>query len=481
MLKKKKLIYGAIGIVAFIFILFFTLRDSSAPETVVANSNDLVRTVKISGKVVPQEKVDLSFEISGTVSSVSKKVSDPVVAGEVLVRLNAGGISAEVAKAQAELASAQAELSKLNGKDIYENSIANAKRSLVQTLRAAYTAASDALNNKADQVFINTFSNRPEISGWFKGFNDLRSSLTSQRIDMGYTMLDWQKMISKLGTTNYSDTELNLTKEYLEKTTSFISDVSVAVNMFEATDPMPQTDIDKYKTAILSARDNLNAASQNLIDSENALTKLLTDVPVQVARVAAAEAALANLQFKLNNTAIVSPINGVVSRQEAKPGQAVTANTSLVSVISRDYEIETFVPELLIAGIQVGNSAKVTLDTYGVAEIFEARVEHLDPAETIKDGVSTYKVALSFLNPDVRIKSGMTANVEIETFRKAGSVVVPMRAVTTEDGQHFVTIVDGKSERKIQVTIGEKDSQGNVEILSGLNSTDKVVINPTTK
>ena len=479
--QKVWLLSGA-GLVVVASVLFLTLGGNGVSETITPSAEDLVKTVKISGKVIPQEKIDLSFEISGTVSSVGKKVGENVYPGEALVRLNAGGVSAEVAEAQAELTSAQAELSKLNGTESYQNSIDNAKRSLVQTMRDAYTAASDAVTNKSDQTFIDPRSNRPEIAGLFTGYNQLRDSLSKRRIALGYLTSDWQKFVAELSVSSYSDSSLNLTKDNLETVTSFISDVSVLVNIFEATDSMPQTTIDKYKTDILAARNNLNSVSQDLISSEDSLTKLLGDVPVQLARVEAAKASLANLQFKLNNTVLTSPIQGVISRQDAKVGQGVTANTSLVSIISPNYEIETFVPELLIAGIEVGNSAKVTLDTYGSDQIFEAKVKLVDPAETIKDGVSTYKVTLAFLTHDARIKSGMTANVEIETFRKAGSIIIPARAVVTEGEKSFVWIIDSSNkERKVEVNIGEKDSQGNVEILSGISSADKVVINPLSK
>ncbi len=477
--NKKLLISSALGVVALLLIAFLTLGNGSEPETIAPNSQDLVRTVRIAGKVTPREKVDLGFEISGTVSSVGKSVGERVSRGETLARLSSGTISAEITKAEAELASAVAELSRLEGGSAYESSINNSKRTLTQTIKDAYTSASDSISNKADQTFVDPRGNRPEIAGTFLGYGELRTSLREQRLAIGLMLPEWQIMVSKLGPT-YSDKELELTKKYLEQTITFISDVSRAVNMFEVSSSMTQTTIDKYKSDILSARESLNSISQKIITGEDALASLLSDVPVQVARVEAERASVLNLRFQLDKTSIQSPISGTISRQDAKLGQAVTAGTELISVISPDYVIETYVPEVLIAGIALGNNAEVTLDAYGPTEKFLAKVEHIDPAETIRDGVSTYKVKLTFQKEDSRVRSGMTANVEIETLRKSAVQLIPKRAVIEEGEKKFVYVLDpnGKT-RKVEVTLGESDSSGNVEILSGVSETDRISVTPT--
>lgn len=481
--ERRKIVFFLILIVLLGlvgFALFF--GNGSAPEVVSFSSNDLVRVVKISGKVVPQERIDLGFEIAGTMSAVGPDVGSQVSKGEVLAKLDSSSISAEIRQAEAELASVEAELNKLEGVETYESTIANAKRSINQAIRDAYTAASDSVYNKSDQVFIDPRtgrSNSYNIAGVFDDFNGLRDSVNTGRVAVGVTLEKWEKIIASLGTTSYLDNELKLSKQYLSEVTAFISNVSRAVNMFEVSDSMSQTQIDQYKVDMLAARDGLNKASQRFIDAESNLTKLLSDVPVQLAKVEAAKANILNLRSKLSKYTLTAPISGVVSKQDAKFGQAVSVGTNLVSVISANNIIETFVPEVSIAGIEVGNSARVTLDAYGQEQMFAAKVVHIDPAETIRDGVSTYKVKLSFEESDQRIRSGMTANIEIETFRKGNTLVIPERTLVREDGSTFVYILDGKGEsRKVQVTLGERDFRGNVEVVSGLSPEDKVLVTP---
>lgn len=477
--KKHKLLTAGAAIAILGAAFFAGGRGTKAVETAQIVNEDLVRTVKISGKVSPSERADLAFEVSGTVAGVGKPVGSKTYKGEVLARLDAGAASADLSKALADLSSAQAELNKVQGAGTYENTITNSKRSVVQSIKDAYTAASDAIQNKADQVFVDPRSSRPEIAGSFDGYNDLRSSLSSTRVEMGYMMESWKELVNSLGADSYTESQLSLSKSYLAKADSFITNVSLAVNMFKETSFMSQTQIDAYKAAMLSAREKINQASQGFIASENELSSTLSDVPVQLARVEAARATVENLRYRLGKTSIVSPISGIVAKQDAKVGEAVTAGTQLVSVISPDYVIDTYVPEVSIAGIRLGNSAAVTLDAYGSEDVFAATVTHIDPAETIRDGVSTYKVKLAFVSPDERVRSGMTANVEIETLRKPAVLLVPERAVLKDNGKAYIfkTVESGKPE-KIEVTLGDRDSKGSIELLSELAPGTAVVLNP---
>lgn len=453
-----------------------------AVETVAVLKQDIVRTTRIAGKVISRESVELGFETSGTISFVGADAGQSVLRGQTLLALDASTIAADVRRAEAELLSAQAELNKLQGGQGYEASILIAKRNIVQTMREAFTAAEDAIYNKTDQLFINPGSSYPKLRGYFRGYNSLRENVEEGRVETGYLIHEWEKIADNLKSDDYTSEELRLSKEYLAQVIVFIGEVTRATNLFEATDSLPQVTIDAYKADMLSARNSLNTASQKFIDAEKSYSNTFSEVPVQAARVEAARATLSNLRSQLGKISLISPISGLVARQEGKRGQAVSAGMELVTVISPDYIIETFVPEVSIAGIALGNRATVTLDAYGSSEVFEAVVEHIDPAETIRDGVSTYKVKLSFVTPDQKIRSGMTANVEIETFRKPQVETIPDRTVVRENGEAYVYVLVGEKETlKRKVLLGERDTRGNVELISGISQGEKIMLDPDEK
>lgn len=477
--RKRNLIIGIAIVIVIAGVVAARIKSNGAIPTVGLETGDIIRTVKISGKVVPKESVDLGFEITGTVQSVSKMVGQTVRQGDPLVRIDSSSILAEIRRAEAELALAEANLNKLDGAGDYEAQITNAKRSIIQTISDTYAAADDAIYNKTDQLFLNPRSGRPEISYAFRGYFDLRDSINSQRATMGEKLDNWKKLVNALSVTNYTQEDLVRSEKYLGEISTYVADVSRAVNLFEENDSTPQTMIDKYKADAVQARDNLNRSAQNLISAKDRLENLLLDVPVQAARVEAARASLLNLRSQLSKATLTSPTNGIISRQDAKIGQVVSPSVSIVSIMSDDLTVEAFVPEVLIPGVEIGNKATITLDALGRREIFEAMVIMIDPAETIRDGVSTYKIKVALSDPEGRARSGMTANVEIETFRKESVMTILERAVVRNNGEAFVYVLDNDNKtRKAVVELGERDSRGKVELVSGLTSRDRILINP---
>jgi len=140
--------------------------------------------------------------------------------------------------------------------------------------------------------------------------------------------------------------------------------------------------------------------------------------------------------------------------------------------------MEAYIPEADIAKVAVGNKAEVTLDAYGSDQIFPASIYQIEQAETFLDGVATYKVKLKFDKEDSRIKSGMTANIDIITKEVKGALTLPGRALTTKDGSRYVNILDSEKENYTEnkVEIGVKDNTGMVEIKNGLKEGDFVAI-----
>ena len=159
------------------------------------------------------------------------------------------------------------------------------------------------------------------------------------------------------------------------------------------------------------------------------------------------------------------------------------ANVSIISLISEsEFEIEARVPEADIAAVKIGDFAQVTLDAYGNDVVFEARVVAIDPAETIVEGVATYKTTFAFLVKDARVRSGMTANIDVVTDRREGVVVVPRRAVITRGDEAFVRIMNSAGVvGEVKVKIGLVGSDGNAEIIGGIREGDAAVISSLIK
>jgi RND family efflux transporter MFP subunit len=273
-------------------------------------------------------------------------------------------------------------------------------------------------------------------------------------------------------------------KEFMDLITSIVNNIS------PGNSGQDQTTIDGYASILNSALSNFNqayntisTAEANLKSSKGALDEALSTYNVKLSGAskeslmeAKARADQANAILEKNK--IISPIAGILTKAEPNIGEYVNAGQVVFSVMSNEiFKIEANVPETDISKLSLENKASVTLDAYGEETPFEATVINIDPAETIIEGVPTYKVTLIFDKADPRIRSGMTANIKISTRSKDSVLAIPVSAISGTDGNKTVKKLSdsGKSFDIVTVSTGLKGSNGLVEILSGLNVGDKVV------
>jgi RND family efflux transporter MFP subunit len=282
----------------------------------------------------------------------------------------------------------------------------------------------------------------------------------------------------------------------LTEVKNFLDNLALAVNATIPNTGTTQTIIDGYKTDLSTARTNVNTAITSLstadgqVRSKKVALELAQNnfaliqagstaeqISAQQSKYDQVVATAENYQAQLRKSSIFSPIEGVVTSIEAKIGEIFSANTVAVSVISEsEFHIEVNVPESDIAKVAVGNQATVTLDAYGTDALFPSTVILVDPAETILDGVPTYKVTLQFTQKDDRVRSGMTANITIKNNPHIGVLSVPSRVVFEKEGEKYVKVFTDKKEIvEKKVTTGIRASNGALEIKSGLIEGEEVV------
>jgi len=503
--RRTKWIIGVVALLTIggVFVLRGGSNGDAELYTVV--KRDVVQRVNVSGQVKPASTVDLGFETGGRVAAAYVRVGDQVGVGARLAALSAGDVAAQLREAEANVKSAEAKLSELKRgtrpEDIafFESKVASAKAlvgnsrvNLNNTLAEAYTKSDDAITAKADQLFTN-----PRIASVQLTFNpgdqQLEVNLESGRVSLEILFGEWRKKIIDAGDSSF----IQMVKDNLDSTKRFLDDAAKAVNSLTPSTGLTQTTIDGYRADITTARTNVNTAISNLSAAEEKLRSAETalvvserelsikkagSTPEEIlsgeAEVERAKAAADNIRAQLAKTVITAPIAGIVSRQDADAGEFVSAGTSLISLISAaDFEIEASIPELDIAKVALGQMARVELDAYGSESPFEARVVRIDPAETIIDSVSTYKIELQFAKKDDRIRSGMTASIDIESKRNTNTIAIPQRFIRSRDGKRYV-FVGTKAEdvREVEVSLGLRGSDGFTEITRGLREGDTIVL-----
>jgi HlyD family secretion protein len=141
------------------------------------------------------------------------------------------------------------------------------------------------------------------------------------------------------------------------------------------------------------------------------------------ADVANAQAVVQEIDARLNDLTIVSPIAGIVQTRSVEPGTVVSPGTTLLTVINPDQVfMRGFIPEGRIGEVRVGQPAQVYLDSFPDQPL-DAVVRSIDPQASFtpeniyfqEDRVrQVFGVELTLASPDGFAKPGMPADAVID-------------------------------------------------------------------
>jgi HlyD family secretion protein len=207
-------------------------------------------------------------------------------------------------------------------------------------------------------------------------------------------------------------------------------------------------------------------------------------------------------------TNIFSPINGTVLNRNVSAGQTIASsfNAPTLFVIAKDLtkmQIRAAVDEADIGGVRSGQRATFTVDAFP-DDLFKGRVKEVQLHPTVSSNVVTYATLINVDNQEMKLKPGMTANINIFTREDSGLLVIPLRALqfkpdsATMKGHiirrlatagaerqqagkasprqnNVVWLVSGDTLTETPVIVGLKDDM-NVEVEQGLSPGDEVVI-----
>lgn len=171
---------------------------------------------------------------------------------------------------------------------------------------------------------------------------------------------------------------------------------------------------------------------------------------------------------------VYAPISGSIISTPLKNGTKVTTS-SAVAIIGdiNNLQVTSYVPERYVAVLKKGLKAEITVEAYPDV-IFIATVSRVSPV--VDSDTRTKEVILTFDTHDERINAGMFAKVKLYTEDYSGYPVMPNDALVQNGDDFFAYVVkeDG-TVSKVQVQKGEA-VDGMVQILSGVNDGDRVVI-----
>ena len=240
----------------------------------------------------------------------------------------------------------------------------------------------------------------------------------------------------------------------------------------------------------------LDDAQQKYFAALNLRDKAVAQIAVDKAKehqtasqVQQAQASLNQLEEQLSYTTVTSPIDGVVLSRDVQVGDAVSSilvlgsTATLVMTLGDIHQVyvKGKVDESDIAKVYLGQGARIKVQSFP-SKTFAGRVTKIAPLGVEKDNVTTFEVQISIDNPGGELKANMTANAEIVLEEHKNVLSVPEQAVIYDKDRNasvWVPDAHGKDGHRI-VSIKTGISNGSrIEVLSGLKSGDKVVLQQT--
>lgn len=383
--------------------------------TVGADSIDA--TASYTGEIVAAESTAVSAKVSGQATSVNVKEGDYVSAGTVLLSIDSTSYRLAYNQALASYNSAvSAKESALASKKSAEASYNSVTGGSTQQTLAQLEAALDS----AQISYNNALDNYNKQKNLFD-----MGAISEVEFTSYQTALDNAKLNLDTATTNYNLTKNVVATESAESAAAGVDVAAASVNS-------AQSGIESAKAALDIAKNNLN------------------------------------------NCSVTAPISGYISAKNINKGQMASQGSPLFTITNTaSVDAKINVTESVIALIHPGTKASISVKSAGV-ENMEGNVSVVNPVKESSTGL--YSVKISIPNADGVLKEGMLADITLVTESSSDTLTVPSNALLQENDSFYVYVANGNLAEKRTVEVGIS-SEEYTEILSGLQSGDRVIVN----
>ena len=390
--------------------------NSVAVETSIAKKGSIEEKSMFSGTVQPIKTVDVASPRTGVkVTSVNFEVGDSVKAGYVLFSLDTSDIQNNINVLNASLASADA------------------------SIQSAQTELEQVEGSQMKQQIENS---KTAVSSAQRAYDTAKAQLDTAK------------------------------RDYDSANTLFINGA------------VAQTELTNLKNAYDEAVRNEQAAKEALNSAQYSYDLLVNETLAEnkkraqngldsaVAQKNAQAAQMQSYKKELADSNVKSPITGTVLSCNAVAGSVLTGDMPFVIVDLSTVKIEINVSEEIVNSLSVGDIAEITVESYSNTP-FEGKISTIAPGSNT-DG--TFPVSIEISNPDGKLKSGMFAEVKFVKDKSSDNIVLDKNAVLIDSLSEYVYIIKDSKAERVDVTTG-LDNGTYVEILTGINEGDEVVIN----
>lgn len=418
----------------------------AALRTEVVGRGDIVSIVSATGAVLPEQQVNLFFQLPGIVTHVSVSRGDAVKAGQVLAQLDDADLLLAVQQATDALTVAELNRQKLlAGPTANDIAVANAN------LRAANANA-----------------------------YDLSKGLPQQEIDIAQLQYDSQLAIYQRVSDQYNGA-LQFAQDYPQFALPQETLDSLKANVEAAFYSAEIARLQLEQTQDSADKGALSVAYAQIVQAQAVLSQTiapLTDLQLAQADLAVAQAqtALAQAQLRLSRTQLTAPFDGVVATVNIKAGEASGTAPAVVLIDTTQFHLDVTVDEVDVAQLAVGQGVSLTVDALPGVPL-NGKVDRLAPTAVGASGIVNYAVRLVLDPTEAPLRAGMSATAAITVAEAREVVLVPNWAIRRDrrTGQAYASLKVGEALIEVEIDTGLR-GESYTEILTGVSVGDVAAI-----
>ena len=362
--SSPKIIIGITIVIALGIGVASTIIHNATQAEMFANVTQTVTSTNVTNGSA--QDLTLAFPIGGRIKSVSVKIGDKVVAGQVLASLDADNALGAISQAKAAYTVAQTAYDKLvNGastpdREVSQAAVAsatialnNANQNLIRDLSSAYNNVNSTLLSNTNNLFTNPQSSAPQfyMAGTIQSNQQLVTQINNERLQVNSDMVAWGDEVAALDQSTVSKTMAD-SKSYMTATKGYLTDMlNVATSYSQPSSGGTQATLAGYQNSIMSAKTVVDSAyttitndaqavksAQAALDQANASLALKQaparseDLAIARAQVESTQGALQIAQGAYNNTIITAPISGTIINVSITAGQIATPNIAAIEM-----------------------------------------------------------------------------------------------------------------------------------------------------
>jgi len=443
-----------------------------SPRTVSVGRGDIAISVSETGTIEPVDKVDVKSKAAGRLLSIPITEGQFIHKGQLIAVVDRSLIDPQLAQFEAQLRSAQAHLSQTQAEYSLQ----------VQQTASAIAEAKASLATAKTHLAVVAASARPQELAQQK------EAVDRAQISVDDALRTQKRRASLLAKGFISQADYDTAQVAVDTAESTLATAKQALAL-TAAGPRVQ-DVADAQAQVAAAQVQLEAAQAN--SGQN--TVKYADIAQAREAVSQIAGNIQTLQVNIADTRILAPASGLVLKKYKQPNEIVQSATtgfsdaqSIVATLGSRLQVSVGINEVDVAKVALHSPATITVDALPGAS-FPGTVTQIAPASTNAfssdssgsgggaNSISKFLVKVAFDRNDPRLRSGMSASVNIISQKHVHVVLAPLEAVPDgKSGTVTVLTVGKKQERK--VVTGLRDDT-HVEIVSGLHPGEALVVPP---